>query len=109
MLRQDQRDELVFEDARLRELGLLEPDQPTCWQSATTDFDGNSEATASYWGIRGTTVQRPLMGMWREGGINTQVFQLSGGTVGQIGGDLQVRANKQLGGLIDEAEGRLGP
>jgi hypothetical protein len=31
MLRQDQRDELAFEDARLRELGLLDHDQPTRW------------------------------------------------------------------------------
>jgi hypothetical protein len=30
-LRQDQRDELAFEDVRLRELGLLDPDQPTRW------------------------------------------------------------------------------
>ena len=31
MLRQDQRDELAFEDVRLRELGLLDAGQPTRW------------------------------------------------------------------------------
>jgi len=31
MLTQDQHDELAFEDVRLRELGLLDPDQPTPW------------------------------------------------------------------------------
>lgn len=58
----------------------------------STDFDSAS-TSSEFWGSRKASFQRQLRGLFFDSSVQASALQLGGGNAGQVGGDLQLRAN----------------